>query len=77
MAHDEAETGYDTPPFTEELDLLCWRTVAILKDLGVATPTAFPEELDFDYEAGADDDDEPDLIDTPACGPFIRSYRPS
>mgnify|MGYP003583363517 CR=1 FL=1 len=70
IAHDAAETGYYTIPFTEELDLLCWRTVAVLKDLGVATPTAFPEELDFDYETDADDDNTEDLWERLEQNPY-------
>ena len=54
-AHDAAETGYYTIPFTDELDSLCRRTVTVLNDLGVSIPSAFPEELDFDYEADLDD----------------------
>jgi hypothetical protein len=60
MANEASETGYDTILLTEELDLLCGRTVATLKDLGVENPASFPEELDFDYEADTHDDDAED-----------------
>lgn len=56
IANDMAETGYDTVHFTEYLDLLCGNTISILNDLGVVKPISFPEELDSDYEANADDD---------------------
>jgi len=63
IANDTAETGYDTIHFTEDLDLLCGHTIAVLKDLGVATPKSFPEELDFDYGADTEDDDAEDPWD--------------
>jgi len=55
-AHDAAETGYSTAPLTEERDLLCWQTIMILNGLGVPKPTAFPPELDFNYDDIDDDD---------------------
>jgi len=54
-AHEAAETGYVTIPFTEEQDSLCWRTVSVLNDLGVPKPKAFPQELDIDYDKADDD----------------------
>ena len=56
-AHEAAETGYNTIPFTEEREMLCGRTISVLKDLGVPRPTIFPQELDFDYDAETYDDD--------------------
>ena len=41
-AHEAAETGYNTIPFTEEREMLCGRTISVLKDLGVPRPTIFP-----------------------------------
>jgi len=48
-ANEAAETGYDTDPLTEERENLCWQTITVLNGLGVAKPTVFPPELDFDY----------------------------
>ena len=50
IADDEAETGYNTDPLREELDLLCWQTISVLKEMGVNLPTEFPPELDVDYD---------------------------
>ena len=43
-----AETGYDTVPLREELEILCLKTFTTLKDMGVELPKTFPEDLDFD-----------------------------
>jgi len=59
QAHEAAETGYVTIPFTEELDSLCGRTISVLNDLGVSRPKSFPPELDLNY-------DEIDIDDTEA-----------
>jgi transcriptional regulator with XRE-family HTH domain len=62
-AADNAETGYDTYPLTDEnKDMphsLCWHTLYTLREMGVEIPTAFPPELDFvDREASASEEDE-------------------
>jgi hypothetical protein len=49
-ANDNAETGYETEPLTQELDLLCSLTFDTLRDMGVDLPKSFPEDLDVDYE---------------------------
>ncbi|MBK7549682.1 MAG: helix-turn-helix transcriptional regulator [Rhodoferax sp.] len=49
-ADDGAETGYNTVPLREELDLLCWQTFYVLKEMGVSLPSQFPQELDIDYD---------------------------
>lgn len=50
IAQDQAETGYDTYPLLDEEGVLCWSIFHTLKEMGVALPPQFPEELDFDYE---------------------------
>jgi len=57
-AEEQAETGYDTAPLHEDLDLLCQKTFYTLREMGVDLPKTFPKELDFDYEAEYDSDDE-------------------
>jgi len=57
QAHEAAETGYVTIPFTEALDSLCERTISVLNDLGVQKPKTFPQALDLNY-------DEVDIEDT-------------
>lgn len=54
-ADESAETGYDTVPLRDEIDLLCWQTFDTLKNMGVDLPTMFPNELDIDYEEYSDD----------------------
>jgi len=54
-AADNAETGYDTEPLSDEEELLCWQTFHTLKSMGVDLPKTFPTELDFDYEEDPDD----------------------
>lgn len=49
-ADDGAETGYNTTPLREELDLLCWQTFYVLREMGVSLPSQFPQELDIDYD---------------------------
>ncbi|MFW1808357.1 helix-turn-helix domain-containing protein [Acinetobacter ursingii] len=50
VAHDEAETGYNTEPLQDDLGNLSWHTFHILKQLGLTSPFYFPVELDIDYE---------------------------
>lgn len=50
IADDSAETGYNTGPLREELDLLCWQTFSTLREMGVSLPSVFPQELDIDYD---------------------------
>jgi transcriptional regulator with XRE-family HTH domain len=45
MAEFGAETGYDTYPLKDEMDLLSWSTIRVLGDMGVAPPKTFPKEL--------------------------------
>jgi transcriptional regulator with XRE-family HTH domain len=69
-AVENAETGYETIPLTDERhdtpNLLVWKTFDTLRGMGVDIPTTFPSELAFDYrqetpqaasEADADEDD--------------------
>lgn len=44
------ETGYDTDLLIDEFELLCWKTVHTLSEMGVAVPETFPAELDIDYD---------------------------
>jgi len=50
FAHEQTETGYDTYPLLNEEGILCWSIFHTLREMGVALPPRFPEELDFDYE---------------------------
>lgn len=50
-AEEHSETGYDTPPLIDELELLCWNTFDTLRKMGVALPRQFPSVLDIDFEA--------------------------
>jgi hypothetical protein len=45
MAEFGAETGYDTYPLKDEMDLLSWSTIRVLSDMGVAPPKTFPKDL--------------------------------
>lgn len=69
-ANENAETGYHTIPFTEELDLLCGRTVNLLKELGVPNPNVLPKELDVDFNAQTDDADIEELFDRLDHNPY-------
>jgi transcriptional regulator with XRE-family HTH domain len=53
-AYESAETGYYTYPLRDEMGLLCWNTFHTLREMGVAIPSKFPDELDVDYEAEDD-----------------------
>jgi transcriptional regulator with XRE-family HTH domain len=48
------ETGYNTEPLSDELELLCLQTFMTLREMGVDLPNAFPEELNFDYDEAED-----------------------
>jgi len=50
LAYGAAETGYDTAPLQDELQLLSWHTFHTLKQVGLTHPFSFPTELDLDYE---------------------------
>ena len=53
IADESGETGYDTYPLKDEMDLLSWSTIRVLSDMGVAPPTNFPKEL-IDEEGDVD-----------------------
>lgn len=58
-ANDSAETGYETQPLNDDLGLLSWSTFDVLREMGVAIPSKFPGDLDFDYdEIYFDDEDD-------------------
>ncbi|OWO79589.1 transcriptional regulator [Photorhabdus luminescens] len=52
MAHENAETGYATDPFLDDIDILCSKVSRVLTDMGINPPKSFPEEL------GVDEDEE-------------------
>ncbi len=54
VADEGAETGYNTEPLKDELELLCWQTFHTLREMGVDLPKTFPNELDIDYEEAPD-----------------------
>lgn len=45
LANEETETGYDTLYFSDDLEMLGWRTFYTLRDMGVTLPSSFPNEL--------------------------------
>ncbi|MBM0105365.1 helix-turn-helix transcriptional regulator [Steroidobacter sp. S1-65] len=49
-AAESAETGYNTSPLTDEMELLCGETFRVLKEMGVSIPDKFPRALDLDYD---------------------------
>lgn len=49
-ALEEAETGYNTYPLVDEDNLLSWRTIYTLEEMGIAKPGPFPKNLDMDYK---------------------------
>ena len=63
------ETGYDTDLLTDELDLLCWRTVDTLAKMGVTVPETFPAELNIDYDEA---ENSWELIDKNPTARIIR-----
>lgn len=78
-AQEDEETGYDTYPLQDELGLLCLDTFRTLREMGVAIPQNFPEELDVDYEAELDDDDYESLWsvleENPYSSTISKIYR--
>jgi transcriptional regulator with XRE-family HTH domain len=75
IAEDSSETGYDTYPLQDEMDLLSWSTIRVLTDMGVAPPKAFPKELDA-KENDEESDEEWDLIDeNPYSSLVYKIYR--
>ncbi|GHU00363.1 hypothetical protein FACS1894186_0700 [Alphaproteobacteria bacterium] len=63
-ANDNAETGYETAPLSDELDLLSVNTFSVLKEMGVAIPKKFPHELEIDYDDEEDEQFE-NIIENP------------
>ncbi len=57
-AMDDAETGYDTYPLSDEAPNLSWHTFHTLRQMGVEIPSGFPIELDIEYKLEGDDDDD-------------------
>lgn len=54
-ADDSSETGFITPPLTDEPDILCWKTLRVLMEIGVDLPHNVPSELSFDYDSSDED----------------------
>lgn len=54
---ENAETGYNTTPLYEELELLSHSTFNILEKMGVQLPTSFPSELDLNFDDSEIEDD--------------------
>lgn len=52
---DNAETGYETTPLYDELDLLTQSTLRTLQQMGVNFPPEYPQELDLEFEVSIDD----------------------
>ncbi|MBN3175795.1 helix-turn-helix transcriptional regulator [Pectobacterium brasiliense] len=50
IANDNSETGYCTEPLNDDMDVLCWNTFHVLREMGVMIPKVFPQELDVDYQ---------------------------
>ena len=76
VAEDSSETGYDTYPLKDEMDLLSWSTIRVLTDIGVAPPKAFPKELDFKESDEKENDEEWDLIDeNPYSSRVYKIYK--
>lgn len=50
MANSNAETGYSAEPLVNDLDLLCWHTFDVLRDMGAKIPEDFPAALDINWE---------------------------
>jgi transcriptional regulator with XRE-family HTH domain len=81
MAHDNAETGYDTYPLNDDVDNLCWHTFYVLRNMGVNLPHTFPVELDIDYDSVyRDDNDHEDdflilLEDNPYSALIYKIYK--
>ena len=50
-ALEAAETGYKTEPLIDDYELLAWETFHVLREMGVVIPSAFPTDLDGDYES--------------------------
>ena len=51
MANEGSETGYETYPLQDDLDILTSHTVDTLNEMGVAPPKTFPQELALDYDS--------------------------
>lgn len=45
LANAASETGYDTLYFSDDLEMLGWRTFHTLRNMGVTLPPSFPNEL--------------------------------
>jgi transcriptional regulator with XRE-family HTH domain len=55
FAHEGAETGYNTVPLQDELELLTGTTIRLLNEIGAPIPTAYPHDIDFDFATAWED----------------------
>jgi transcriptional regulator with XRE-family HTH domain len=71
IAKDNSETGYNTCPLNDEMDLLSLFTVHALTEMGVEPPKTFPKDLIFKKE-----DEEWDIIDeNPYSALIYKIYK--
>lgn len=61
LAYENAETGYNTIPLQDEMNLLSWFTFHTLEQMGVSIPKVFPAELEGDYD-NLDDEEKYDQV---------------
>lgn len=75
LALNFAETGYDTPPLHEDMELLCWHTFHTLKEMGVEIPQKFPQELLISDSNDSDEDWELDIEGSPYASLIYAIYQ--
>ncbi|TNH04255.1 helix-turn-helix transcriptional regulator [Testudinibacter sp. TR-2022] len=65
LAEEQAETGYNTIPLQDELEILSSDMFRILKEIGIEIPKSFPHQFLLDYNniMSGDDDIYFNLID--------------
>lgn len=54
---NSAETGYDTTPLYDELNLLSESTLTLLQQIGIILPSEFPQELNLEFDIHKDDEE--------------------
>lgn len=55
VADSEAETGYNTEPLRDDVNLLVWSVFDVLNEMGIEIPQVFPSALDIDFDDVPDD----------------------
>jgi transcriptional regulator with XRE-family HTH domain len=71
-AEEGAETGYNTYPLQDEMDLLSWSTIHTLNGMGIEPPKKFPEEL-VGYES--EDSDWDTIDENPYSALIYKIYK--